>query len=139
MDLNQLLDKAKEATGSDNKTAARLGIERQMVHGWRKGKSSPNLDHIDELSQITGINFEACAFAVSYSKEKSAGIVGRFTKKLERIGVSVCLITVAGVNSVLSPSPAEAAENGRLTVPQAVYYVKRWLLRMAKNQGFAVC
>lgn len=109
MDLNQVLDKAKEITKSDNQTAIRLGIDRQLINGWRRGKSSPNLDHIDELSQLTGIPFDTCAYAVGVTKEKSAGVVGRFTKKFEHAGVALALVAVAGVNSILSPSTAEAA------------------------------
>lgn len=109
MDINDLLDKAKETTGSDGKTADRLGVGRQLVSNWRKGRSSPNLDHIDELSQVTGIPFDTCAYAVGVTKEKSAGVVGRFTKKFEHAGVALALVAVAGVNSILSPSTAEAA------------------------------
>lgn len=138
MDLNQVLDKAKEITKSNNQTAIRLGIDRQLINGWRKGKSSPNLDHIDELSQLTGIPFDTCAFAVGVTKEKSAGTVGRFTKKFEQAGIALALVAVAGVNSILSPSPAEAAPILKDKCKAVYIMSSRWLRRAARNLALAV-
>ncbi|HEY9746561.1 MAG TPA: helix-turn-helix transcriptional regulator [Oculatellaceae cyanobacterium] len=138
MDLNQVLDKAKEITKSDNQTAIRLGIDRQLINGWRKGKSSPNLDHIDELSQLTGIPFETCAYAVGATKEKNAGVVGRFTKKLEKAGIALVLVAMADVNTILTPSPAEAAPALKDQFKAVYIMLSRRLLKAARNLAHAV-
>lgn len=137
MDINDLLDKAKEISGSDAKTAKKLGVGAQLVSNWRKGRSSPNLDHIDELSELTGIPFETCAYAVGVTKEKSAGVVGRFTKKFEQIGVALLLVAMTGVNSILSPTHAEAAPILKDKCRAMYIMLSRWLHRAARNQGFA--
>ena len=53
--LSQLLDKAKEATGSDYATAKALGVTRGYVSQWRNGTSQCTPEDVAQLAALAGL------------------------------------------------------------------------------------
>ena len=53
--IEQFLDKAKDITGSDYKTAQRLQVTRATVSGWRRRGSMDN-ENAAKLADLVGIN-----------------------------------------------------------------------------------
>lgn len=49
--INRLL---KEKNWTQNDLANRLGVTQQTIQKWVKGKSSPSMENIDKLTDITG-------------------------------------------------------------------------------------
>jgi len=50
--LTQLLDFAKEKSGSDYATAKRLGVSRNLVSDWRAGRKSCSPEDVAQLAAI---------------------------------------------------------------------------------------
>jgi len=137
MDLNELLDAAKKQTGSDGKTAARLGVSKQLLSGWRRGKSYPDLDGIAGLAEISGINQADAMTAVGYQKERDEGRIGIFTKRVQKIAASVALAVLFSVNLLLSPTPSEAAQHGPVKTQALYIMLNRTRLLRAINRVLA--
>jgi hypothetical protein len=58
MKLNELIDKAAEIAGSDNKLALRLGVSRQLVSNWRHGLKTCTPEDWALLAYIAGLDAE---------------------------------------------------------------------------------
>lgn len=59
MQLTQtLIDKASGMCGSGAKLADRLGVSRQLITDWRKGKAMPTEVQVGQMALITGIRIE---------------------------------------------------------------------------------
>ena len=56
MHIWDVLDKAKEKTGSDNATAKAIGVERAVVSHWRRGKNLPSFSRGVKLCQVAGVD-----------------------------------------------------------------------------------
>lgn len=56
LDLNQLLDKAKEVTGSDYATAKRLGITPQVIYDWRALRKNPQPEDATLIAAVAGLD-----------------------------------------------------------------------------------
>ena len=68
-----LLDKAKEVTGSDYKTAQQIHVSRMNVSAWRKGRAPIPIPDITLLSQVAGLDaVEWTARAVASMHEGTA-------------------------------------------------------------------
>lgn len=128
--INDLLDAAKEVTGSDNQTAERLGTYQQTVSGWRKGKSKPNDVDRAELCKITGWSFEEVVAAVNY--ESNPAYWENFLKRLGGIAAAVLVC----VTLIVTPTPSEAAPLQSTAMVSTVYYVK--LRRMLKQLALSL-
>jgi len=46
--------KGEEMTQSE--IASKLGVSRQLVHGWFTGRSKPSREYVKKLNKITGIS-----------------------------------------------------------------------------------
>jgi hypothetical protein len=101
--IDDLLDAAKEKSGSDNKTAAAIGVDRQQVSGWRRREYLPNDVHRAELCKLTGWSLEEVVAAVNY--EKNPEYWENFLKRLGGIAAGVFV----AVNLIVTPTPADAA------------------------------
>lgn len=49
--INRLL---KERNWSQTDLAQRMGVTQQTIQKWAKGKTSPSMENVDKLSEITG-------------------------------------------------------------------------------------
>ena len=66
-----LLDKAKEMSSSDYKTAKLLGVSPQIVSDWRHGRRRPQPEDMALLAQVAGM--DAGDWLVRGVLEKHAG------------------------------------------------------------------
>lgn len=64
--IETVLNKAKEKTGSDYKTAQTLGVERQTIYSWRTSHSKPNDLMISKLADITGEDVRVILAALNF-------------------------------------------------------------------------
>lgn len=67
--VDDLLDKAKEVTGSDYRTAKDLSIANQLIGNWRGRISMPSNKHVIEICKIANIDLGDAITAVEYSRE----------------------------------------------------------------------
>lgn len=56
LDLNQLLDKAKEVTGSDYATAKRIGVSPQIISDWRGLRRNPQPEDATLIAAVAGLD-----------------------------------------------------------------------------------
>lgn len=56
MQVIEVIEKAKEKTGSDYATALRVGVDRTVVSAWRRGKNRPDLIHGIRLCNVAGVD-----------------------------------------------------------------------------------
>lgn len=56
MRIPEVVERAKEKTGSDYKTAEVVGVPRQTVGKWRKGETEPGFRHGLRLCRVAGID-----------------------------------------------------------------------------------
>lgn len=69
--LNELLDRAKEAAGSDYRLAQALCVPRQHVSAWRKGTRAPTPEEVAMVAAEAGL--DAQAWLVRATLEKHEG------------------------------------------------------------------
>lgn len=66
MNLKEILDKAKEQTGSDGNTARACGVTDSAISQWRSERTAPNNKQCAVLADLSGVPFGvvvACAEA----------------------------------------------------------------------------
>lgn len=119
--VEDLLNKAKEVSGSDYQTSQMLGVDRQRISGWRARRSLPSVKAIIEMSENYGIDLKEALLAVEYSRE--------FERPMKQAGFATLpMMTTLGAISGLtllttSQLPYEALAAGIACV-SSVYYVK---------------
>jgi Helix-turn-helix. len=57
MTITELLDIAKDLTGSDNLTAKRIGVTSAVISNWRTGKREPTNRQCLELATLIGVHW----------------------------------------------------------------------------------
>jgi hypothetical protein len=118
LDLNSLLDKAKEKCGSDYATAKALGITPQMLSDWRTQRKNPQPEDAALIAAVAGLDpVTEMARAVVAKHEgtpkgerllKAVGKALQATgEMLGSAGASVAVICLV-VASLLMPAPARA-------------------------------
>jgi hypothetical protein len=82
--LDQLIDEASKAAGSDYKLAAMLGVTRQNVSNWRHNRTTCPAGDVALMAEIAGMDpvaWGARAIAASYAGtpkgEKLAAVLGK--------------------------------------------------------------
>jgi hypothetical protein len=93
--LDQLIDKASEAAGSDYKLAAELGVTRFTVSNWRAGRKTCPAGDVALMAQIAGLD------AVAWNARATAAAY-QGTPKGEKLAVALgkaLLVTGAAVGS----------------------------------------
>jgi transcriptional regulator with XRE-family HTH domain len=69
---NELLIAAREALGSQETVAARIGVDRMTIHRWEQSLSFPQPRHLRKLCQVTGKTAVALGFAEEAPAEVEA-------------------------------------------------------------------
>lgn len=59
MEIVEVLDLAKEKTGSDGKTAAALGEDRRVISAWRTGANRISYANGIKLCRLAGVPLDA--------------------------------------------------------------------------------
>ena len=104
----ELIEIAKQRQGikSDNAFAMWMGVGRQWVYAWKKGRQRPNIDNLEKIAKGAGWTIEE---ALNFLRSKAAA------------GLAIAFV---GVSSIMAPCPAEAAPVLRDGLGETVYYVK---------------
>lgn len=121
-----LLDKAKESSSSDYKTAKMLGVTPQIVSDWRHGRRKPQPEDMALLAAIAGMDPEA--WLVRAVLEKHAG-----TKKGEKLFTALGKerpATGAGSGGFLRSSVKGRCGRPESDVPRCVV----WLTNRSKRR-----
>lgn len=118
--LTALLDRAKEKTGSDYKTAKLLGITPQQVSDMRHGRLNAQPEDHALIAAVAGLDAEeALVRAVlekHANKPKGERLLSALGNVLRRTGEAVTLLLFASVGLATSPGTAEAALAGLSTM-----------------------
>lgn len=127
--IQQLLDEAKAATGSDYKTAQMLGITRGRLSDWRNGKQNPQPEDYALIAAIAGQDAEEALVSAVLRKHantpKGERLVTALGKVLSAAHAAVAVFVCASVG-FLAPVRSEAA---MVPMPDNVYYVKLKMCR----------
>jgi transcriptional regulator with XRE-family HTH domain len=99
MELNSLLDKAKEITGSDYKTASLMGLKGQHVSNWRKGRCKPNAESRAMLAAILKMDISDINVAIDANK-KDKERMQEFLKKFENLAASVIICSALSLAAI---------------------------------------
>jgi phytoene/squalene synthetase len=99
---NTLIDKVKEKTGSDYKTAQAMGFSRQVVSDWRNGRRPMPPEDMALLASLAGM--DASAWLVRGVLAKHEG-TPKGERLLAALGKSSAVIGVA-----IATGTANAAE-----------------------------
>lgn len=98
------IDAAKAITGSDNKTALRMGVTRAAISHYRSGRSIPDEYGIFQLAEILEIDEREIFIALHVQSEKNPA-KRRFWEKLAGASLGI----IFSVSIFMSPTPSEAA------------------------------
>lgn len=71
--IEKLLEEAKKKAGieSDNALAIEIGIQRQSINHYRKGRSTPDVYVMSRLADLTGRTLNQVVALVEIEKEQS--------------------------------------------------------------------
>ena len=98
-DVENLLDAAKNNTGSDYKTAQKIHVTRMNVSNWRHGKASMPAADVALVAQLAGLDaVEWVSRAVAAQHEgtaKGAALQSALKKALPAIGAAIVSSTAA--------------------------------------------
>ena len=86
--LTQLLDKAKEVTGSDYATAKALDISRAHVSQWRSGKHSCTPEDVAQLAEIAGLEADKWLIRAVLAKHEGTAKGDRLIKALGKVSLA---------------------------------------------------
>lgn len=93
--LTQLLDKAREKTGSDYATAKALGITRGYISQWRNGSSQCSPEDVAQLAEIAGLEADKWLIRAVIAKHEGTAKGDRLYKALGK----ALLVTGAVIGS----------------------------------------
>ena len=101
--LDQLIDKASQAAGSDYKLAQELETSRQTVSDWRKGRKTCPAADVALMAQLAGMDPEAWT---------ARAVVAQYegTPKGEKLAIVLGKALLA-TGAVIASSGANAAHN----------------------------
>lgn len=126
MRLTDLLDMAKERTGSDPKTADVIGVAKARISEIRSGKGSLTNDAADRLATLVGVPWHIAVAAAEAHRRRNQGDA-EGAARWER--ASTVQTWIAGVIlglSALSPFDANAgvssAVNNMQVIDRNIHY-----------------
>lgn len=101
MNTQQLLDAAKaaQALPSDYALAARMGISRSAVSGYRHGRTRPDDTMAARLAELAGLDPDATVAAMHAQRaasEPERQRWERIAERLQRAGAAACVILSLG-------------------------------------------
>jgi transcriptional regulator with XRE-family HTH domain len=99
MTLIEMLDKAKERTGSDPKTAERIGISKGLVSQTRSGNRPLPPDACVELADLLGLPWHVVFAAAEAHHSKDEKRRQRWSERAGRFAAIACIIAVGLVAS----------------------------------------
>lgn len=112
MTINELLDRAKQRANieSDYALAKVLGIERQIISGWRKEKRHPSNEEAIKLATLANLEELQVIGEIEYRTANSEKKKEFWKQFLEHRGYAATLGLMAlGTSIILTPEPAAAS------------------------------
>lgn len=110
--INELLDSAKTVTGSDYKTAQRLGITRQRLYAWRTGDQNAQPEDHALVAAIAGADPEEALVRAVLAKHadtpKGERLLTALGKGLRVTGAVVTSLFFASVGFLVPAREAHA-------------------------------
>lgn len=83
--LTQLLDKTKEATGSDYATAKALEVSRHVVSNWRSGSRTCTPEDVAQLAALAGLEADKWLVRAVLAKHEGTAKGDRLMKALGKV------------------------------------------------------
>lgn len=122
--IDTLLDEAKEKAGfkADNELALAIGVARQTISNFRKGRSTPDDYAKSRIADLTGRSLQEVTARIELENEpneEKRKYWENFYKRLVGVAASI----VVAVTSIMTPNPAEAQQIKTFSAV-TVYYVK---------------
>ena len=111
MTLLEIIEKAKTRANitSDYALAKILGIERQIVSDWKKGKRHPSNEESIKLATLAGLEEMRVIAEIELLTAKNEKKKEFWKSYLESRGIAATLGCVAlGISIIATPEPAEA-------------------------------
>lgn len=111
MGIIELLDSAKSRANipSDYALAKVLGIERQIVSAWRKGRKHPSNEEAVKLATLAGIEEMQVIAEIELITAKTEKKKDFWKSYLESRGIAATLaLTGLGISLLLTPEPSQA-------------------------------
>lgn len=110
--ISALLDKAKERTGSDLKTAELLGIPHQHVSNWRHGHKNPQPEDHALVASLAGLDPEEALIRAVLEKHankpKGERLLSVLGNVLLRTGAVATSLSFASAVLVTTLAPRDA-------------------------------
>jgi len=141
MKISEYLDKAKAVTGSDGKTAEKIGVTKQAVSNWRQGTSHPDAHACANLADIIGAEELEIVAVNGMETEKTPERREYWKKKLAELG-GIAASIFAAVILIVTPYPAEAAPAAKIASQDCILCKIRKLLKLfskIKIAALALC
>lgn len=130
MTITELLDIAKELTGSDNLTAKRIGVTSAVISNWRTGKREPTNRQCLELATLIGVHWSMVvkaseiAAAIRRNEPEQASRWERVST-IQSWAAALLLLSV-----IVWPQAREPKTYQRLSVEQPEYTL--WIVKIGR-------
>lgn len=108
--IDILLDEAKEKAGfkADNELALAIGVKRQTISNYRKGRSTPDDYAKSKIADLTGRSLQEVIARIELENEPNEEKRRYWENFYKRLGgVAASIVAVVTLN--MTPSPVEAA------------------------------
>jgi len=110
--IQALLDRAKERTGSDYKTAKQLGVPFQTVSNWRHGRLNPQPEDHALVASLAGLDPEEALIRAVLEKHankpKGERLLSVLGNALLRTGAVATSLSFASAVLVTTLAPRDA-------------------------------
>ena len=106
--LVQYIDDAKAITGSDYKTAQRMGVTRAAISRYRNGVGFPDEYGVFQLAEILGMDERELFIDLAMQKEKNPE-KRHYWEKLGGVAAKIFLSLSVAVIFQVTPTPSQAA------------------------------
>ena len=103
--LTEILDKAKEKTGSDYATAKNLSISRTIVSSWRHGDRTCTPEDVAQLAALAGLEADKWLIRAVLAKHEGTAKGDRLMKALGKVlAVTGAAVASSGAHAHLISS-----------------------------------
>lgn len=108
--IDLLLDEAKEKAKipSDNALALMIGVKRQTISGYRKGRCTPDEYAKSKIADLTGRSLQEVIARIELENEPNEEKRRYWENFYKRLG-GVAASIVGAVTLIMTPYPADAA------------------------------
>lgn len=117
------IKKAREAKGiSQEQLAERLNVTRQAVSNWERGKTEPDIQMLQQLSEVLEVSVEELIYGESTAKEKTRN----WSIKIGSDGLTVGAALAMIISYVKWQSIGWALLHGALNWVYVIYYIIKY-------------